>query len=188
MSKSEDLEFQVRWLPYQLAPTSSEEPMSRVTAYAAKFGRSNDQIEQMFKGKKVEFGKEGLPYSLENPKVANTREAHRVLTAAYKEGGPEAQDKAAEILFNGYFGEGRAPNEPALLEAAAEAAGLDTSIVADRSIVKDELDKELAEGRAMVQSGVPHFVFSPEGGEPVVEFAGAQPVDDFLNAFAAASK
>lgn len=187
MSKNGHLEFRVRWLPYQLSPGSSEEPSSRVEGYAAKFGKTNEQIQQMFQGIQQRFAKVGLPYSLEDPKISNTREAHRLLTIAYKEG-PEAQDKAAEVLFNGYFGEGRAPNEPALLEAAAIAAGLDASIIADRSVSGDELDKELAEGRKMVTSGVPHFVFSPEGGKAVAEFAGAQPVEEFLDAFAKASK
>lgn len=35
--------------------------------------------------------------------VSNTFDAHRVLTAAYQKGGPEAQDKAAEALFHSYF-------------------------------------------------------------------------------------
>jgi len=189
MKHAPDVEFQVRWLPYQLSPHLREDSSSRVEAYMKKFNRSREQVREMAQGMKQRFAEVGLPYQTEGePQIANTKEAHRLLTAAYKQGGPEAQDKVAEVLFNGYFGQGRAPNEPTLLEEAANAAGIDAAVVSDRNIMSAELEEELQEGRRIVSSGVPHFLFSPEGGRPVAEFAGAQPVPQMLRAIAAASK
>lgn len=193
MKRSPGVEFQVRWLPYQLAPQANEEPSSRVEAYMRKFGRSREQVLAMAEGMKQTFAEVGLPYQTTpdgkgEPQISNTKEAHRVLTAAYRQGGPQAQDKAAEILFHGYFGQGRAPSDPALLKEAAEAAGLDAAVAGDRRVMSAEVDAELNEGRRIVTSGVPHFIFSPEGGNPVAEFAGAQPVPHMLKAIAAASK
>merc|ERR1712079_530556 len=68
--------------------------------------------------------------------------------------GQEAQDRAAEVLFRGYFSEGRAPNDQGTLREAARAAGLDPGIVDDRRFASAELEAELQEGRRMVTSGV----------------------------------
>merc|ERR1719424_2149091 len=53
------------------------------------------------------FASVGLPFRFtETDKTGNSFEAHRVMTAAYEHGGPAAQDKAAEALFQSYFAEG----------------------------------------------------------------------------------
>ena len=42
-----DLEFQVRWLPFQLDPSASEKPSSRMEAYAKKFGKGKEEVKEM---------------------------------------------------------------------------------------------------------------------------------------------
>jgi predicted DsbA family dithiol-disulfide isomerase len=190
MAQSKDIEFDVRWLPYQLAPQSSEEPRDKAQMYMEKFGRTREQVKEMANGMAQNFAKEGLPYyqpqdindPSQNALVANTLQAHRVLAAAFSKGGAEAQDKAAEIIFHGYFGEGKAPNDVKTLEDAAEAAGLDRGVVQDRSQASAEVTKELAYGRSKVTQGVPHFMISKPGGKPV-EFSGAQSPDVFSEIF-----
>merc|ERR1719329_1625101 len=161
MASSPDIDFEVHWLPYQLAPQSSEQPSSKTEAYMKKFGRSRAEVGQMAAGMARTFNSVGLPFSTSDScLISNTMEAHRVLTAAYKSGGPEAQDKAVEVIFNGYFGEGKAPNDRAMLEAAAAAAGFDgKAVLDDQSAHPAEVQQELAQGRRIVDSGVPHFVF-----------------------------
>merc|ERR1712078_895914 len=67
------------------------------------------------------MGNVGLPYAFtDQGLVANTMDAHRVLAWC---GTPEAQDKAVEVIFRGYFAEERAPNDRALLIEACVAAG-----------------------------------------------------------------
>ena len=94
--------------------------------------------------------------------VSNTFDAHRVLTAAYQQGGPEAQDKAAEALFHSYFAKEKAPNDPGELRAAAEAAGLPEAVLSKGYMAK-ETKEELEVGRKLRVRGVPHFVIRTEG-------------------------
>lgn len=188
MAKAPDLDFQVRWLPYQLSPGMSETPTSKEEVYMRKFNCSRERVQQMALGMQQQFASVGLPFATGPGRlVSNTFQAHRVLTAAHQNGGAEAQDKAAEVLFRGYYGDGRAPSEPALLEEALVAAGLEPkSFLADRSIAEAETTQELQQGREIVRNGVPHFVFQGESGKNV-EFSGAQPLEHFLRAFAAVS-
>lgn len=188
MTNSPEFDVEVRWLPYQLSPQSSEEPSSKMEAYMQKFGRSKEQVRQMFAGMAQRFQAVGLPLDTSDScQVSNTMQAHRILTAAYKSGGPAAQDKAVEVIFNGYFGEGKAPNDRALLEAAAAAAGFDgKTILDDQSAVTAEVQAELAQGRRIVDSGVPHFVIRGDSGKSA-QFSGAQPPAQILQAFAQVS-
>eukprot|EP00932_Pfiesteria_piscicida_P005902 SRR837773.15816.p1 GENE.SRR837773.15816~~SRR837773.15816.p1 ORF type:complete len:193 (+),score=78.72 SRR837773.15816:104-682(+) len=183
---SAEVDFKIRWLPYQLAPDSSEEPSSKVEAYMKKFGRSKEQIKQMAAGMAQTFKESGLEYmTADTTLISNTYQAHRVLTASYLKGGQEAQDKAVEVLFRGYFSEGRAPSERKLLEEACVASGLDPAeVVGNRSFAAAETEQELRQGRQMVTGGVPHFVIRGEGGGGAVQFSGAQEPDTFLRAFA----
>jgi len=147
----------------------------------------------MAHGMAAKFASVGLQYGLESQLgtpalMSNTKEAHRVMTAAYVTNGQEAQDRAAEVLFRGYFSEGKAPNDQGTLREAATAAGLDPGIVDNRSHACAEVEAELQEGRRMVTGGVPHFQIRSESGEVVEEFSGAQPPEYMLRAFAAASR
>lgn len=189
MTNAPNIDFEVRWLPYQLNPQASEQPSSKIEKYMEKFGASREQVQQMAQGMAQKFAAVGLPFSTSDGSLtSNTLQAHRILTAAYKSGGPDAQDKAVEIIFNGFFGEGKAPNDRAVLEAAASAAGIDgKAILDDPSADVAEVQQELAQGRQIVDSGVPHFVFRAEGGKSA-QFSGAQPPAEFAQAFAQITK
>lgn len=189
MKSSPNLDFEIRWLPYQLNPAASETPSSKVEMYMQKFGRTKEQVQQMAVGMQEKFAAVGLPYKITGDSwVANSLEAHRIQTAAFQHGGAAAQDRAVEIIFNAYFGEGKAPNDPAVLEQAASAAGLDgKAVLADKGIAAEEVRAELDQGRKIVDSGVPHFVFKGKSGESV-QFSGAHPPEQFLRAFASVAK
>lgn len=189
MTNAPNIDFEVRWLPYQLNPQAAEEPSSKSEMYMKKFGKSKEEVAQMAQGMAQKFAAVGLPFkTTEGSLVSNTLQAHRILTAAYKSGGPEAQDKAVEVIFNGYFGEGKAPNDRAMLEAAAAAAGFDgKAILDDQSTLTAEVQQELGQGRRIVDSGVPHFVIKGESGK-ATQFSGAQPPAQFAQAFAQVTK
>lgn len=185
MKRRTDLEFDVRWLPFQLNPNASDRPSSRMEAYMTKFGKSKEEVKQMSAWMGQKFQDAGLPFTFtETSLLSNTFEAHRVLTAAYEKGGAEAQDKAAEILFNAYFADGRAPNDANALRDAAQAAGLDSAtFLADKSIAAGQVREELEVGRRMGVSGVPHFAITAgDAGRPI-QISGAQPPEHFLAAF-----
>lgn len=183
MQKATHLDFEVRWLPFQLNPAASEKPESRMQAYASKFGP--ERIKQMIPMMASRFSAVGLPFNFtEDALTSNTFEVHRLLTTAYKHGGAVAQDKASEILFHAYFADGRSPNDPEILSSAAEAAGLDMkAFLQDKTIGLAETKAELDIGRQLRVSGVPHFVIKREGSHSDKQISGAQPPEEFLHTF-----
>eukprot|EP00928_Gymnodinium_smaydae_P057869 TRINITY_DN41095_c0_g1_i1.p1 TRINITY_DN41095_c0_g1~~TRINITY_DN41095_c0_g1_i1.p1 ORF type:complete len:193 (+),score=36.61 TRINITY_DN41095_c0_g1_i1:204-782(+) len=186
MGRRPDIDFEVRWLPFQLNPDAPQQPVSKVQAYMKKFGKSEAEVMQMADWMGQNFKNVGLPYSFTSKgQVANTLEAHRVLAAAYHKGGAGAQDKAAESLFHSYFAEEKAPNDPQVLRSAAAAAGLDAdAVLSDRSIGEKEVREEMEVGRRLRVTGVPHFVVRRDGESRGEEVSGAQPPDHFSQIFA----
>lgn len=185
---SESLDFEVRWLPFQLDPSASEKPYSRMEAYAKKFGKGKEEVKQMGSWMKAKFDAAKLPYEFSEAALAsNTFDAHRVLTAAYKHGGAEAQDRAAEALFHSYFAKEKAPNDPEALKEAAKAAGLDGDAVLDKSFAASETQEEMKVGQKLRVRGVPHFVIRTENSR-TEQISGAQPPESFVEAFEALTR
>mmetsp|Transcript_25258 Transcript_25258/g.77887 ORF Transcript_25258/g.77887 Transcript_25258/m.77887 type:complete len:155 (+) Transcript_25258:1714-2178(+) len=153
----------------------------------SRWGWDRDDVMRMSVGMQQNFTNHGLPYSFtERGMVANTRDAHRVLAwcAAVS---PAAQDKAVEVLFKGYFGDERAPNDPSLLVDACVAAGKPyaeaAAFVDDKTAMAAEVDAELAAAKKMRIDGVPHFIFKKPGKAPV-EVTGAMPAPVLAQALA----
>lgn len=177
MAKRTDLEYCVRWLPFQLNANSPPQT-SKLEMYMSKFGMSKDQAMQKSEMMRQKFASVGLPFNFtESDLTGNTFDAHRLLTAAYESGGPEAQDKACERLFHSYFAEGRAPSDPAVLKTAAEAAGLDNF---DASTAVKQTNEEMQIGQRLGVTGVPHFVIYKEGSTNKQQVGGAQPPEEFV--------
>eukprot|EP00929_Paragymnodinium_shiwhaense_P046735 TRINITY_DN23782_c0_g1_i1.p1 TRINITY_DN23782_c0_g1~~TRINITY_DN23782_c0_g1_i1.p1 ORF type:complete len:190 (-),score=55.34 TRINITY_DN23782_c0_g1_i1:406-975(-) len=185
MQSQPDVDFEVRWYPFQLNSNAPEEPTSKMEAYMKKFGRTKEEVMAMSAQMEGRFKAIGLPYKFtEKSLVSNTFQAHRLMTAAYEHGGPEAQDKAAESLFKSYFGEEMAPTDPKALEAAAAAAGLDAAkFLADRTMAEKETRAEFAKGNEHQVRGVPHFIISSQDGRRPTEVSGAQPPQEFAQIF-----
>jgi len=182
MRKRTDLDFNVRWLPFQLnaqAPTST----SKVEMYMSKFGKSKEDALKIGDWMGEKFKAVGLPFRFtETDLTGNTFDAHRVMTAAYEIGGPAAQDKACESLFQAYFAEGKAPSDPAVLKAAADAAGIDSDGWQDAANTANTKE-EFGVGRSFGVTGVPHFVVYEEGSTKKEQVGGAQAPEDFVRVF-----
>lgn len=185
MSKCADLDFEVRWLPFQLNPEAPQQPTSKTEAYMHKFKKSKAEVQQMGAWMGDNFKAVGLPYNFTDAGlVSNTFEAHRLLTWAYHIGGPAGQDKVAESLFHAYFADELAPNDPHALQKAAEAAGLDGQAFLEDSAKGDaQTREEFKVGRKLGVRGVPHFVICKEGASSNVQISGAQPPKSFVEAF-----
>lgn len=182
MKQRTDLEFEVRWFPFQLNPQAPKEPANRMQMYMDKFGKGPDEVKAMAGWMQQKFTDVGLPYRFtEAAKVSNTIDAHKVLTAAYNAGGAQAQDRAVESIFHSYFAEELAPNDPVVLEKAAKAAGIEDvgKLLQDAEVV-EQTKREFSLGRQMGVHAVPHFVLS--NGSAKVEVSGAQPVEEFTRA------
>jgi len=184
MAKRTDLEYNVRWLPFQLNANAALQS-NKLEMYMKKFGINKEQCMQQSEKMRGNFSAVGLPYNFrETDLTGNTFDAHRVLTAAYEKGGPEAQDKACEKLFHAYFVDGHAPSDPVVLKAAADAAGVGDF---DVSTAVKETKDEMQLGRRMGVTGVPHFVIYEEGSSSKAQLNGAQPPEAFLKTFSRAN-
>lgn len=185
MATRTDLDFDVRWWPFQLNSQAPRES-NKLQMYMKKFGMSKEQAMGKADWMRGNFERVGLPFRFtETDLTGNTWDAHRVLTEAYEKGGAAAQDKACESLFQSYFAEGKAPSDPAVLKAAADAAGLDGAVVSDKSVADSKTKEEMARGQRLGVSGVPHFVVYEENAPPRdhVQVGGAQPPQEFVNVF-----
>lgn len=167
--------FEIRWRPYQLNPDMPPGGMDRKAYLDAKFGGAGNaariygRIEAAAAeaGLDVDFGRIG--------RSPNTLDAHRLIHWAEAYG---VQTAVVDALFRRYFAMGEDISDPAVLRAAAEAAGMDGNAVA-RLLASDadraEVQAAAEEGRAMGVTGVPTFVL---GAKYVL--TGAQPAETWM--------
>lgn len=165
---------QVRFLPYELNPSTPEEGIDHHKYLASKMGspKALEAAHERLAG----LGKEaGLDYHFDLiQKIPNTFQAHRVLWLAEQEG------KAKELhdaFFKGYFTDGKDLTRPEILVELAVSVGLDEKKVED-FLKSDEGEREVRESEEKAydlgMTGVPFFVFNNK-----VAISGAQPVSAF---------
>ncbi|KAL9000512.1 MAG: hypothetical protein Q9169_000805 [Polycauliona sp. 2 TL-2023] len=169
--------FSVTWYPFYLNPDAPKTGIDKRQYYSSKFGpeRTPMIFERLASaGKSV-----GIDFKF-GGKTGNTRDSHRLIQLA-KTKGPEMQTKVVEALFKSYFENEEDITSHAVLEAAAQKAGLETAEIkqwleSDRG--GSEVDKEVAEAQMKAVSGVPHFTLQGE-----YEVGGAQDAEAFVQIF-----
>jgi predicted DsbA family dithiol-disulfide isomerase len=170
-------EVRVRWLAFQLNPTMPKEGISRPEYRTKKFG--SWERSQELDAKIVAVGEaEGIQFHIDRiERTPNTRDAHRLIWLADKEG---VQDAVVEALFRAYFTEGRdITSRQTLIDVVAES-GLDPNkaegvLNSDDGQEAIKATDELA--RRFRVEGVPFIILN--GKE---NLSGAQPPDAFLGA------
>ncbi|MDQ0187644.1 DsbA family protein [Cytobacillus kochii] len=168
-------EVEVVYKSFQLdpnAPQNTTETMNQMLA--KKYGQSVEQVEQMQKQVTVQANEVGLDYHLNDAKMTNTLDAHRLIHLA-KEKGKMSEMK--EQLLKSYFVEGKHVGEIESLVEIAAAVGLDkeevTSVLASDQY-KKEVEVDMQEGVQLGVQGVPFFVFNRK-----YAVSGAQPSNVF---------
>jgi predicted DsbA family dithiol-disulfide isomerase len=173
-----DLDFDVRWLPFELNPGMPAEGVERESYLARKFG-DTERVRAM-QAQLCELGSSlGIDFHFERARrMPNTRQSHEVLEHARATG---AQDEVAEALFKAYFEEGGDIGERARLIEIAAGAGLDAAEL-ERTLASrrhasavDILERQAHEWGI---SGVPTFIFDRQ-----YAISGAQETDVFLQVF-----
>ena len=166
--------IEVAWRAYQLYPDLPAAGVDRKAFMRARFGEGQDrsamserlQAEAADVGLTLDFGRiQTLP---------NTFAAHRLLVLAERYG---CQHELAEVLFQYYFQRGRNVGDPAELQAAAEAVGMDGGTVAAflaGDEAADSVREQLQMARLANVTGVPFYVLAGSFGIP-----GAQSVETF---------
>lgn len=180
--------FEVQWLPFQLNPNASKTGVNRLEYYMKKFGRSKEGTMSMMKGFKGNFDRAGLPFTFtEHGLTGNTINGHRIVSYARHVGGAAMQDVVMEELFKNFFADEAFVNDPKVLLAAALKGGIPEAdaqkLVADDNMFLKETLAEMSIGKQLRVSGVPHFVISKEGKQGGLQMSGAQPAEDFADAF-----
>lgn len=156
LSQLPDLEVAIDWRPYQLNPHLPRQGVSYREHYARKFGRGSGAV----RARLEEAGASaGIDFQFELIEtIPNTLAAHTVISWATP--GP-VRTAVVERLFEGYFLEGKAMGDPAVLAELAGEAGLDSTEVAERLGRDDDRQLIAAEADANRRSGitgVPFFV------------------------------
>jgi predicted DsbA family dithiol-disulfide isomerase len=175
----DQVDFSVKWLPYQLNPSAPAEGVNKLQSYNDKFGPG--RVAQMIPAMTATFADEGLTYSI-GGLTGNTRNSHRLLAWAAQHHGLKEQNQLAEELFNGYFCQEQYINDRSFLLRCVEAVGL--PVQSAQAILDDATGGEAEQlvlqeiGRHPGVTGVPHFVVDGR-----VHISGAQDPDVFARHF-----
>ncbi len=175
-SHADDIE--VVWHSFQLNPelVVDNEVHQNVYNYLAKAkGISYEQSLRMHEGVVNMAKEDGLDYRFDRAVVANSQNAHRVMQMAQKIG---LGDKAEELLFRGYFTEGKDLNNVNILAQIGAEIGLDATAVTKMLQGNDYIEEvraDMLEASKIGINGVPFFVFDRK-----YAVSGAQSVDTFI--------
>jgi len=173
-----EVEFDVRWRPFQLRPnTPKGKGINKIDMYLQNFGQA--WFESMVSRMKLIGDSEGIKFSY-GGSTANTFDSHRLIWKAREEGGSMLQNKLVEILFKAYFEEEKCIGEQSVLMNCAEKAGMDaTEMFQNTDIGKKETLNEVKHFRqAYGVTGVPFLVFDEK-----YTSSGAQSADDIMTMF-----
>ena len=175
-------EVEVVYRSYELDPFAPEVGTeSTVTVLGRKFGADEAATREMMGRADEVAAAEGLTFAHADALHARTLNAHRLIHLAAASGRQQAM---VEELLAAYFTRGESLGDPAVLRAAAEAAGLDAGrveVVLASEEYRDEVMADVAQARAYGSTGVPFFVLDGRFG-----ISGAQPTELFEQALAQA--
>lgn len=157
----------IRWRPFELNPDMPREGEEQEAHLRRKYGRPAEEGARIRGQMKAIAEDAGVSLSWEGEGEAppammwNTRDAHKLLTFALQEAGPEVQTALKLALFRAHFNERRPLGDRAVLLDIAAAAGL------HREAAKAALDDPALEARVIAEeqqawdmniSGVPAMV------------------------------
>jgi predicted DsbA family dithiol-disulfide isomerase len=155
-----DLDIQVVWHPFQLAPELPPEGVDRKEYLEQKFGGA-DKARHIYTPIVEAGAYEGIPFAFEKiQRSPNTFDSHRLILWA---GAAGCQDRMVGILFRLYFEDGADIGDREVLAGAAAEAGMDADLV--RELLAGDADRDRIEAELMVArrlniQGVPTFLFN----------------------------
>ncbi len=187
MSELPDINFEIRWRPFQLNPQMPKEGMAREEYMEKKFGQS-DPAQSIFKDLENIGTKLGIRFDFPAIEFApNTLDAHRLIHWA--SGGSdtnnvEKQTALVTRLFEIYFEEGGDLRDNEILIGAAQNIGMNAELVRELLAGERDVDaikEQVAVAGNMGISGVPCFII-----ENKYAVMGAQKPEALVEAFQAA--
>ncbi len=155
----------VSWHSFELDPRAPRvHAESQPVLLARKYGVSVAEATAINARMTAAAAGEGLTFRLDDVKVQNTFDAHRLLHYASSLG---VHDALHERLFMAYLGEGRALGDVDTLVALATDVGLDGDSVREMLVgnaFADAVRADEAEAHALGVNGVPFFVLDRRFG------------------------
>jgi predicted DsbA family dithiol-disulfide isomerase len=169
-------QVEVHWRSFELdpgaPPVREGDPAERL---ARKYAMTLDAAREANRRLTALAAADGLEYRLDATRSGNTFDAHRLLHLAAERG---RQDHLKERLMAAYFCEGQAVGDHAVLQAQAEAVGLDpmevTAVLAGDAYA-DAVRADESEAADREVTGVPFFLVDGHFGIP-----GAQEPDTIV--------
>jgi predicted DsbA family dithiol-disulfide isomerase len=172
------VEAEIRFHPFELNAAMAPEGENIVEHIGRKYGATPEQSAATRAMIRERAGALGFSMAMtDDSRIYNTFDAHRLLHWAGLVGDQRALKLA---LFTAYFTEGRNPGERAVLLAAAEQAGLDTTEagrVLDTGLYAEEVRAEESLWQSRGIQSVPAIVIDQRylisGGQPPEAFEQA---------------
>ncbi|GAB5389659.1 MAG: DsbA family oxidoreductase [Alphaproteobacteria bacterium] len=160
LASRDDVQAEIRWVPFQLNPEMPEGGMDRERYITEKFGDSSHSA-QVYRLAEMAAAKDGLSLNMDHIRVTpNTALAHRAVRYAEDQGVGSAY---SDRLFRAYLVDGLDIGDQIVLEDMAEETGL---IAGDlRAFLASEegasaIGKADLQARRMGISAVPTFIFN----------------------------
>jgi predicted DsbA family dithiol-disulfide isomerase len=176
-SLENEYEFDVSYLPFELNPQTPIEGFNQKEYLSEKFG-SEEKYNQITSHVTNVAAVEGLQFDFTRQSVSpNTKDAHRVIWLAKKEG---KQLEVKEAFMKAYFEQGVDLTRKENIISVAASAGLDATKVAsllDSTEGLKEVDQMEQLNHQRGVSGVPFYIINNQYG-----ISGAQPSDVFIQA------
>lgn len=156
-----DVALSVRWRPFFLDPTIPKGGMVKMERYIAKFGEA--RVRQMLPFMQETGRRDGINFDY-GGRISNTLNSHRIIEAAWEQGGAKLQDRVVEELFKFYFEKQGDLGDDAALAAVAATAGMDgeevTSMLASDKYTSSVIEAARGLPAKFRVSGVPFFIFA----------------------------
>ena len=181
----EEIDVEVRWMPFELNPDLSPEGKLQDRHLAEVYGRSPEEIAAMRAQMQATAERAGfaMTYSGEGEAppamMWNTFAAHKLLRWALADSGAEAQTRLKVALLKAHFQQRRSVADREVLLDIAEGEGFDRAAAADA--LADEalaiaVRVEEQRGREAGINSVPSFVVE---GKYLIQ--GAREPDDYAH-------
>jgi len=169
-------EVKITWKSFLLNPDMKTDPSRNSLKYLAETkGWTMEQTQEMVQHVVDMAKEEGLEYNMEDTKVANAMDAHRLIQLAKTLG---KGDEVEERLFRAYFMEGKNIADKEVLVDLGEDVGISAERVREsleKGEFTDRIRQDIQESQQMGVRGVPFFVFNNQ-----YAVSGAQPVELFV--------
>jgi len=176
MKMRPQIQFDVRWRPFQLDPATPPEGVERRAYIERKFG-STDKVKPIHNALLQAGQAEGIDFAFEKIlRTPNTINSHRLIRWSHSAG---VQDAVVERLFRGYFLEGADIGDIKVLAQLGAEAGMDAELVEE--LLNSDADREKVEhedtmARKIGINGVPTYLI---GGKVLV--TGAQDAEHLVH-------